>query len=36
MINRIQQTMISCKAQKEKALACFLTAGYPTPDALLL
>jgi tryptophan synthase alpha chain len=27
--------MIRCAAQKEKALACFLTAGYPTPDALL-
>src|ERR1017187_5295284 len=34
MTNRIQQTMIGCKAQKEKALACFLTAGYPTPDEL--
>jgi tryptophan synthase alpha chain len=35
MMNRLRQTMIRCAAQKEKALACFLTAGYPTPDALL-
>jgi len=34
-MNRLRQTMICCAAQKEKALACFLTAGYPTPDALL-
>ena len=34
-MNRLRQTMIRCAAQKEKALACFLTAGYPTPDALL-
>jgi tryptophan synthase alpha chain len=35
MMNRLRQTMIHCETQKEKALACFLTAGYPTPDALL-
>ena len=35
MINRINQKMIHCKANKEKALACFLTAGYPAPDKLL-
>lgn len=34
-MNRLQQTMIRCAANKEKALACFLTAGYPTLDALL-
>ena len=33
-MNRLQQTLNRCKAQKEKALACFLTAGYPTPDEL--
>jgi tryptophan synthase alpha chain len=27
--------MIRCREQKEKALACFLTAGYPTPEELL-
>ena len=35
MMNRLRQTMIRCAAQKEKALACFLTAGYPTPAKLL-
>lgn len=35
MTNRIQQAMIRCAMQKEKALACFLTAGYPTPDSFL-
>ena len=34
-MNRIQKTMIRCAAQNEKALACFLTAGYPTPEELL-
>lgn len=34
-MNRIQRTMIRCKVEKEKALACFLTAGYPTPEELL-
>jgi tryptophan synthase alpha chain len=34
-MNRLQQTMIRCTKQKEKALACFLTAGYPTPDSFL-
>ena len=34
-MNRLQQTLIRCAAQKEKALACFLTAGYPTPEELL-
>jgi tryptophan synthase alpha chain len=34
-MNRIEQTMIRCAEQKEKALACFLTAGYPTPEELL-
>jgi tryptophan synthase alpha chain len=34
-MNRLQQTMLHCKEQKEKALACFITAGYPTPEELL-
>ena len=34
-MNRLQQTMIRCAKQKEKALACFLTSGYPTPEELL-
>jgi tryptophan synthase alpha chain len=34
-MNRLEQTMLRCAEQKEKALACFLTAGYPTPEELL-
>jgi tryptophan synthase alpha chain len=34
-MNRLQEAMTKCLAQKEKALACFLTAGYPTPEELL-
>jgi tryptophan synthase alpha chain len=34
MMNRIQETMNRCFMQKEKALACFLTAGFPTPEEL--
>ena len=35
MMNRLQQKMTYSAARKEKSLACFLTAGYPTLDALL-
>src|ERR1035437_360973 len=34
MMNRIQGTMNRCVVQKEKALVCFLTAGFPTPEEL--
>lgn len=34
-MNRLQQTMIRCAEKGEKALACFLTAGYPRPEELL-
>ena len=33
LMNRLSSTLQSLKAEKKKALACFLTAGFPTLDA---